>query len=428
MSKNKKEMSRAEQKRKERDAKRKKSTTESDGTTSTWDTIRWVIGLFILLFSLYVLVAAVAHLFVWRNDLGVLANNPLNTVSVYNNVCGKTGAILANYLVGQSFGIFGVLLPIIGILFGGFLLLKHSRVLWRTALSIVLVAICGSLSLAFATGADGFFGTGWGGAYGITIVNMLDERIGGMGVFFVLVACWIVTGIIINLHFIDFLRRTTESGVEQGKDALLSLKGYIAQKREQRKESKRTKIDDAVKEENQVRVIGGENIPQNEPMLEKPAAEEEPVVEPEAIVEEPTENVEPEVELQPAEESGRTSNIDSVTVLEHTPGLCSTDDVNNHRPFDPDSTPKYEFHAAGNYRIAAIPLTELPAEGAHNITVTETIVMAMSPSMLNYSEGYLWVGNFYYPKGKYDLSPNMPFTTVASERGDQTPKSFPALS
>lgn len=343
MSKNKKEMSRAEQKRKERDAKRKKSTTESDGTTSTWDTIRWVIGLFILLFSLYVLVAAVAHLFVWRNDLGVLANNPLNTVSVYNNVCGKTGAILANYLVGQSFGIFGVLLPIIGILFGGFLLLKHSRVLWRTALSIVLVAICGSLSLAFATGADGFFGTGWGGAYGITIVNMLDERIGGMGVFFVLVACWIVTGIIINLHFIDFLRRTTESGVEQGKDALLSLKGYIAQKREQRKESKRTKIDDAVKEENQVRVIGGENIPQNEPMLEKPTAEEEPVVEPEAIVEEPTEKVEPAVELQPAEESGRTSNIDSVTVLEHTPGLCSTDDVNNHRPFDPDSTPKYEF-------------------------------------------------------------------------------------
>ena len=71
--------------------------------------------------------------------------------------------------------------------------------------------------------------------------------------------------------------------------------------------------------------------------------------------------------------------------------------------------------ADGNYRIAAIPLAELPAEGAHNITVTETIVMAMSPSMLNYSNGYLWVGNFYYPKGKYELSPNMPFTTVAND-------------
>ena len=71
--------------------------------------------------------------------------------------------------------------------------------------------------------------------------------------------------------------------------------------------------------------------------------------------------------------------------------------------------------ADGNYRIAAIPLKELPTEGAHNITVTETIVMAMSPSMLNYSGGYLWVGNFYYPKGKYELSPNMPYTTAADD-------------
>ncbi len=74
--------------------------------------------------------------------------------------------------------------------------------------------------------------------------------------------------------------------------------------------------------------------------------------------------------------------------------------------------------AEGNYRIAAIPLAQLPTEGAHDITVSETIVMAMSPSMLNYSGGYLWVGNFYYPKGKYELSPNMPYTTTASDESE----------
>ncbi len=74
--------------------------------------------------------------------------------------------------------------------------------------------------------------------------------------------------------------------------------------------------------------------------------------------------------------------------------------------------------AAGNYRIAAIPLEQLPEEGAHDITVTETIVMAMSPSMLNYSEGYLWVGNFYHPKADYDLSPNMPYTTTACDESE----------
>ena len=102
-----KTMSRAEQKRKEREEKRKKSLTESDGTRTTWETICWIGGLLILLFSLYVLVAAVAHLFVWRNDLGALENNPMNVATTIKNVCGGSGAVLANGLIGKSFGVFG---------------------------------------------------------------------------------------------------------------------------------------------------------------------------------------------------------------------------------------------------------------------------------------------------------------------------------
>lgn len=69
----------------------------------------------------------------------------------------------------------------------------------------------------------------------------------------------------------------------------------------------------------------------------------------------------------------------------------------------------------GSYQIAAIPLENLPQEGAHDITVEQTIPMAMSPSMMNYSGGYLWVGNFYHPGAKYDLSPNMHYTTRAED-------------
>ena len=39
----------------------------------------------------------------------------------------------------------------------------------------------------------------------------------------------------------------------------------------------------------------------------------------------------------------------------------------------------------------------------------------MSPSMMNYSNGYLWVGNFYHPKADYVLSPNMDYTTKAAD-------------
>ena len=341
-----KTMSRAEQKRKEREEKRKKSITQSDGTRTTWETICWIGGLLILLFSLYVLVAAVAHLFVWRNDLGALMNNPLNSAAVIKNVCGGSGAMLANGLIGRAFGVFGVLIPIIGMLFGGFLLLERSRVLWRTALSIMLVTICGSLTLALATGADGCFGSGWGGELGIAVVDMLKAEIGVMGVIFVLLACWIVTGVIINLHFIDFLKRTTESGVEQSKGAFASLKEYVARKKEERKARKElaARASDAVEEENKVRIIGETAEEKTEEKQEVPAEEpaEEPFIDIKMEVE-VAPVVEQPVAEEPVAEEQPKSNIDVVEVYEHTEKQLSSQEVDKHRPFNPDSTPDYQF-------------------------------------------------------------------------------------
>ena len=343
-----KTMSRAEQKRKEREEKRKKSLTESDGTRTTWETICWIGGLLILLFSLYVLVAAVAHLFVWRNDLGALENNPMNVATTIKNVCGGSGAVLANGLIGKSFGVFGILIPVIGMLFGGFLLLERSRVLWRTALSIMLVTICGSLTLALVTGADGFFGSGWGGEYGIAVVDMLKAKIGVMGVVFALVACWILTGVIINLHFIDFLKRTTETGVEQSKGAFASLRGYMARKSEERKARKELaaqRKNDAVEAEDKVRIIG-KVVEEKAQEPAEESAEEQPTEENDiaknegdednlsSLVSRPSSN---EVEAEPK------SNIDVVEVYEHTEEQLSSEEVDKHRPFNPDSTPDYVF-------------------------------------------------------------------------------------
>lgn len=69
----------------------------------------------------------------------------------------------------------------------------------------------------------------------------------------------------------------------------------------------------------------------------------------------------------------------------------------------------------GSYSIAAIPLSDLPATGSHDLIVSETIAMAVSPSFLSYSDGILWVGNFYHPDGDYNLSPEMNYTTASSD-------------
>ena len=350
MAKNSKDISRAEQKRKEREAKHKKSITESDGTRSLWETICWVGGLFLLLFSLYVFVAAIAHIFVWKNDLGVLANNPLNSAAAIENVCSEWGARLANSLTGKAFGLFGVLIPVIGMLFGGFLLLERSRVLWRTALSIMLVTICGSLTLATITGADGCFGSGWGGEFGIAIVDMVKAKIGVMGVIFALVACWVITGIIINLHFIDFLKRTTESGVEQSKDVIVSLKEYVARKGEELKERKEAKAheNDGVKAEDKVRIVGT--------AVEEKAAEkveekiEEPAEQPteegdvaEKVEDENLSTLNSQLSTENEAEAEPKSNIDVVEVYEHIEEQLSAKEIEKHRPFNPDSTPDYVF-------------------------------------------------------------------------------------
>ena len=318
----------------------------SDGTRSIWGTLRWVGGLFILLFSLYLFLVGLVHLFVWREDIGALYNNLQGDVVVYSNFGSKWGAWFADRLIGRSFGLFGVLIPVIGVLFGGFLLLERSRVLWRTALSIMLVTICGSLSLSVLTGSDGSFGSGWGGAYGIAIVDKLESEIGIMGVVLVLITAWILTGVIINLHFIDFLKRTTESGVEQGKDALSSIKNFLTRKREERRERKvLAEIgDDAVEAKDKVRVIGAAAEEKTEEKVAEIADTTATDVADAADNENlSTLNSQLSTETENEIEEAPKSNIDVVEVYEHTEEQLSSAEVDKHRPYNPDSTPDYKF-------------------------------------------------------------------------------------
>ncbi len=345
MSKNKKSTSRAEEKRNEREEKRKKSIMESDGTRTTWERICWMAGLMLVLFSFYVLIASISYLFTWIGE-----GCPTVSTSLKDNICGPAGATLADAIMGRSFGLFGLLIPIVGILFGSFLLLERSIVLWRTLLSIILVTICGSLTMAAIAGADG----GLGGEYGHAIVyNLLEPKVGLVGVWFILIAVWVLILVAININIIDFFRRTTKSGVKQGVGLFTSLKNRIADKREARKANGEAELsNDAVEAEDKVRKvgIGGVDVPAtDEKMASEPECDPQPVDEPETVVVgAPLEGFEEvlEQENQQAEalveEKGK-SKIDVVEVYEHTEEQLSAAEVDKHRPFNPDSTPDYVF-------------------------------------------------------------------------------------
>ena len=361
MTKAKKTPSRAEQKRIEREEKRK-SIVHRDGTRNTWERICWLSGFMLVLFSLYTFVAIISYLFTWKADLQAWDN----ANHVVANVGGRVGFIIAHGLMGKSFGLFGSLIPVVGTLFGGFLLLERSRVLWRTLLSIMLITICGSITLAAIPWGNEVFGCGLGGEYGAVVVDSLRDAV-GVGLWLILIASWILVLVIININIIDFFKRTTDNGVEQGKGLYAMLKNYFANRRELRiarkKAAELAKLeDDGVEEDDKVRVIGDDASAKESdkttqippvvvPPVVAPASASTPattthVAEPDAptvVAGEPLEGFEHMPNDSQSANDAPKSNIDVVEVYEHTEGQLSAAEINKKRPFNPGSTPDYVF-------------------------------------------------------------------------------------
>ena len=324
--------SRAEQKRKEREAKRKREITQSDGTRTTFQTICWVTGVVMMLASLFVLAVTIAHLFVWENDYPLIHDTLSEGAKrAFSNPGNSVGAYIGDALIGCSFGVCGVLLPIILFIIGLNLVIGHSKVLWHTNLSLALVVIFGSLS--FGMIESDMFGTGWGGAFGRLVVEELangDIGIGKMGVGIALVACWIITGVIINRNFINILNRATIDGVNKSKGFASSLFTYIGQKYRENKERKRRQESLAREAEDERRILGADAAEDTDADTDAVEGVEEPqTVEP---IEEPVEQ-EPD-----AEEKGGSP----IEVNKHIEEIVSEGEADAHDD-EVNRTPSYKF-------------------------------------------------------------------------------------
>lgn len=69
----------------------------------------------------------------------------------------------------------------------------------------------------------------------------------------------------------------------------------------------------------------------------------------------------------------------------------------------------------GNACLAEISLDKLPTEGSHDVTVERRIPVPVQPSFINYSQGILWIGNFYHPDGDYELPPEIGKTVETAD-------------
>ena len=191
---------------------------------SNSDSARWIAGLLLLFIGLFVAASVFFSFFTWDVDQSILqrpaeerellgdevenlcgeAGARIGRMLV-DNLCGEAGARIGRMLVDNSFGVFGILLPCILVLVGIRIIRQRPLLLNHSILSLLLILILGSLTLGFAFGNRWSLcsSTGWGGAFGIGVSEMLHAHIGVVGTLILLLGGWILTGVFINRNFIN---------------------------------------------------------------------------------------------------------------------------------------------------------------------------------------------------------------------------------
>lgn len=155
----------------------------------TDERIKFVIGILITGFALYLLIACVAYLFWWKTDQSIPDSEIVSGPEVaVKNWSGKSGHFLAKMIMGYGFGYGAFFIPII---FGtlGLYLLNFPKIRpFKLIVKFTFAAIILSLILAFIFGeARGYLISGPGGAQGFIITRWLNAFTGKIGTGVILI-------------------------------------------------------------------------------------------------------------------------------------------------------------------------------------------------------------------------------------------------
>ncbi len=150
--------------------------------------VRFVIGILITGFSLYLLLACVSYFFWWRADAA-------HTGKEVQNWGGQLGLRLARFIIAKGFGYGAIFFPLITGSIGLYFLNFPRIRLWSLISKFAIAAILISLILGFVFAyAPDYMESGPGGAQGAFIVQWLNPLLGKIG-----------TGVILLVLTISYL-------------------------------------------------------------------------------------------------------------------------------------------------------------------------------------------------------------------------------
>ena len=233
-------------------ATKKNSSAKSPQATSrsNRDSMRWILGLLLLFAGLFLTASVLFYYFDWRADMslvsGVEQEDPrlADLSDAIENPCGYAGAWLAERLVGRSFGLFGIILPLIVTMVGVRIIRQRPLLFNHSVLGALLILILGSLTLGFAFGEKwAVFGSGWGGAFGVEVARRLTSVIGVLGNIILLLGAWILTGVFINRNFINTVNTAGNAMVDKGGKIVDLVKQSVVNVADHRSKSGEEKTD-----------------------------------------------------------------------------------------------------------------------------------------------------------------------------------------
>ncbi|MDR1054635.1 MAG: DNA translocase FtsK [Prevotellaceae bacterium] len=213
-------------------AKKKKASQETKSKGTNDNRKKFIIGLLLLGFALFLSISFISYCFTWQNDQSLL-NSPNFSdpnLNAYNKG-GKIGYWIAAELVGHYFGLGAFGIPLIIILIGLQLLKYKSVTFTKSILAIIfgsiLLSVVSSYIFSFFGNTRTWLGNGLGGIHGFYVNRWLVSNLGGLGTAISLVILIIAYSIFLNKNTIFALKRLFFASIEFIKKLISKAIKYI---------------------------------------------------------------------------------------------------------------------------------------------------------------------------------------------------------
>jgi S-DNA-T family DNA segregation ATPase FtsK/SpoIIIE len=157
------------------------SKKKSPAGSSTGENARFITGLILLVFALYMLVVFISYVITGKADQDSLGLQPADTPFAFSNWGGKVGFKISHYFIYNGFGLGSFFIPLIIGAFGLFLLRVKYFKLWKNILRFLLATVLVSAILGYVAGKSTFLGAGPGGKFGFIAANWMNDLLGKVG-------------------------------------------------------------------------------------------------------------------------------------------------------------------------------------------------------------------------------------------------------